>query len=210
MSRPRIVELARRALAVTAGLMVLAGCARSPATRFYALTPLATASDPAPAAATGVAVGIRSIDLPAALDRPQIMTRTGENTIAFAEFDRWSAPLSESVARVLAENLAVRLASERVVVYPWPPAATVDHEVIVDVIRFDGRLGGSCVLDARWRVVTRAPRSEPIVGRSSLREAAGGDYAALVAAQSRLVDALSAEIASAIRSRATITRQRAD
>jgi hypothetical protein len=196
-----------RAMAL-AGMMLatVAACGRSPATRFYGLEPLAKPAEPAPASLPST-VGIRSVELPAALDRSPIATRTGPHTFAFAEFDRWSAPLADNVAHVLAENLAVRLRSDQVSVYPWPPRTAVDYEVMVEIGRFDGQLGGPCVLDARWRIQDKAARSAPLFGRSTLTEMAGRDYASLVAAHSRLVDGLSADIAAAFRQSGAMTRR---
>jgi uncharacterized lipoprotein YmbA len=70
--------------------------------------------------------------------------------------------------------------------------------VVVEATRFDGQLGGQCVLDARWQVLTRSGARSVIRRRSTLSEACGSDYAAFVAAQSRLLATLSAEIAQAI------------
>jgi hypothetical protein len=190
-------------------LTAVVACGRSPATRFYALMPVASPTEPAPASMP-ISIGIRSVELPATLDRSQIATRTGPHTFAFAEFDRWSAPLADHIAHVLAENLAVRLHSDQVSVYPWPPRAAVDYEVMVEVTRLDGQLGGPCVLDARWRIQEKAGPGLPLFGRSTLTEAAGRDYASLVAAHSRLVDGLSADIAAALRKSGAMTRRTTD
>src|SRR3989442_5325553 len=110
-------------LAVVGGcLATLAGCGSSPATRFYTLATVPPVTKIADRSSTPqLGVGIRSVVLPAELDRPQIVTRTGPNTVHLAEFDRWSSPLRDSVANVIAENLSVLLPADRVAVYPWPP-----------------------------------------------------------------------------------------
>jgi uncharacterized protein len=181
------------------GGLALAGCATSPATRFYVLTPVSLdAIEPAPVA-DGSTIGVRSIELPDELDRPQIVTRTGPNTVHFAEFDRWSGSLRDSVRQLVAANLATLLPGDRVAVYPWTPGTSVDRQVIVEITRFDGEIGGQCVLRARWRVLGRWGTSPSVYGESTLSEPSGPDYAALVAAQSRLLGALSLEIARAIR-----------
>ena len=186
------------AMAFVGGL-ALAGCATSPATRFYVLTPVALdAIEPAPVAG-GSTIGVRSIALPDELDRPQIVTRTGPNTVHFAEFDRWSGSLRESARQLVAANLATLLPGDRVAVYPWTPGTPVDRQVIVEITRFDGEIGGRCVLGARWRVLGRWGPSASVYGESTLSEPSGPDYAALVAAQSRLLGALSLEIARAMR-----------
>ena len=183
-------------------LLGLAACAASPVTRFYVLTPVAVdgvqGSRVSPVSG-GMTIGIRAVELPEELDRPQIVTRTGTNTVHLAEFDRWSAPLRDSVRQVIGDNLTILLPADRVERYPWTPGTALDREVIVEVTRFDGELGGQCTLNARWKVLTRTAPTSALYGHSMLSEAAGGDYAALVATQSRLLGALSAEIARAIR-----------
>jgi uncharacterized lipoprotein YmbA len=70
----------------------------------------------------------------------------------------------------------------------------------VGVIRFDGNPGGSASLVARWAVLADEGKDVLIVKRSSLSEPTGkDDIEALVSAQSRVVEALSREIASAIK-----------
>ena len=189
------------AVAALLWLAVPAGCGRSPATQFYALTPVpATRTATAPASTLAPAVGVRAVELPAELDRPQIVTRTGTNTVTIAEFDRWSAPLRDIIARLIAENLAAQLPADRVAVYPWMPGDSVDQEVTVEITRFEGRLGGPCVLEAGWRVAATGGRAGRVTGRTSVTETAGADYSSLVATTSRLVGRLSADIATAIRS----------
>lgn len=189
-------------LALGGWMAAAAGCAGSPPTRFYVLTPVAgmETSNSAVPVKDGIAVGIRRVALPDYLDRPQIVTRSSPNTLDLAEFDRWAAPLGEAFPRMLAENLAGMIPSDRVTVFPWLRSVQPDYEVTVEVTRFEGRLGGECVLVARWSIFGAESKVLLTTGKSSLREAAGGDYEALVAAQSRLIGALGREIAGAVRS----------
>ena len=191
----------RTVMAVAAGLAVaaLGGCGTSPATRLYMLAPVAESRGNPVSLSDAIVIGVRSVTLPDELDRPEIVTRTGPNTVQLAEFDQWSAPLRDSVMRVIGEDLAVLLSGDRVAVYPWPPGISVDRELVVQVTRFDGQLGGRCVLHAEWQMLTRRATRSVISGRSTLHDACGPDYAAFAAAHSRLLARLSAEIASAIR-----------
>jgi len=85
--------------------LALAGCAASPATRFYVLTPVEVDGAAPSSPSDAMTIGVRSVDLPEALERPQIMTRTGPNTVYFAEFDQWSAR-SETASWSYRGNLA--------------------------------------------------------------------------------------------------------
>jgi uncharacterized lipoprotein YmbA len=196
---PRLAGRIVMASVAVLAMAALGGCGTSPATRFYVLTPIA-ASGAGPSPVSGaITIGVRSVEVPEELDRQQIVTRTGANTVHLAEFDRWPAPLRDSVKRVIGEDLAVLLPGHRVVVYPWPRGTSVDREVVVELTRFDGQLDGRCVLDARWHVLSRSGTPSTIDGQSTFSEASGPDYTALVAVHSRLLGALSANIADAIR-----------
>src|SRR5450432_3315565 len=82
-----------------------AGCA-SPMARFYTLASTATTGD-TPAARFSVMVG--PVTIPASVDRPQFVVQVAPNRVDVDEFNRWAAPLNDSVARVIAGDLAVLL-----------------------------------------------------------------------------------------------------
>jgi uncharacterized lipoprotein YmbA len=196
--RPRASRLTLVILGVW--LAATLGCAGSPPTRFYVLTPTASAEkDAKPAVGELVAVGLRRVTLPEYLDRPQIVTRVSPTKVDVAEFDRWAAPLGDAFAGALAENLAIMIPTDSVAVFPWPRGTRIDYEVAVDVTRFEGRLGGSCDLVARWSLLDRRSKEALITGRSTFTDPAGDTYEAMAAAHSRLVTALGRDIAGALR-----------
>ena len=69
----------------------------------------------------------------------------------------------------------------------------------MDISRLEGKIGADSVLAARWRILGRSGE-EVTMGVAHLTEPSGSDYESLVAAQSRLVGALSRDIAAALRS----------
>jgi uncharacterized lipoprotein YmbA len=175
----------------------LAGCGAAPPIRFYLLTPADTAAR-APSTGRGVTIGLGPVTWPTYLDRPQIVTRAGQDELTLAELDQWAEPLRENFSRVLAENLSAMIPTERIAVFPWRGSWPFQYQVLVDVSRFDGPAGGEVALDARWRIVDR--KGQELTFRTTgLREPAGrSDYAAMAAAMSRLVAGLSREIAAAV------------
>ena len=75
----------------------------------------------------------------------------------------------------------------------------IDYQVVVDVIRCDGRLGAAAWLEARWSIFKGPEKKLIKTYRSNIHEpVSGADYAALVAAQSRTLAKLSQDIAEAI------------
>ena len=142
------------------------------------------------------------------LDSSKIVTRPGDNQVIKAEFDRWAGPLRNNFMNVLAENLGSLLPTAQIQLFPWRTPEPVDYQVILDVTRYDGRLGDAAWLDSRWSIVKGQEGKLVKSSRSSITEpVTGPDYADLVAAQSRALGQLSREIAQAIKNcRANLNR----
>jgi uncharacterized protein len=170
----------------------------SPAPRAYLLSAAPPASDPPPRA--NVAVGVGPVALPAYLDRLPIVVRAGADEITLSSEHHWAEPLRDGVPRTLAEDLSTRIPSDAVVVFPWRTPTRVQYRVTVDILRLDGALGGSAVLDARWRLLDAAGK-ELALRRVHFQDATEASYAALVNTHSRLLGRLSEDIAIELRSR---------
>ncbi|MDP9143957.1 MAG: PqiC family protein, partial [Actinomycetota bacterium] len=176
----------------------LEACTSMPS-RFYILNSLsASETTTAMAAEQGPVIGVGPITIPKYLDRPQIVTRAGSNQLALAEFDRWAEPLQDNLARVLAENLALLIPTDQILLYAWPRSATLDYQVMVEVLHFDGWLGSESRLLALWSILDgaeltlwsqRATLNAPVSGR---------EYEAMVVAMNQLIEWLSRDLASAI------------
>ena len=190
----------RTSLALGLLVIILLGCSHTPATRYYDLGPLPERGVPERSEAC-VSVGVGPVKIPEYLDRSGIVTRVTSNELTVAEFNKWAEPLDESFPRVLVENLSSLLCTKTVLIFPWKGSIPLDYRIYVDVIRMDGKLGESAVLDVSWTIMGGAEKKGVLVmERSSYKEPAGGqDHKDFVAAQSRNVAALSRDIAEAIR-----------
>ena len=186
------------------GLMFLAACVTgtSAPSRFYVLSPLA-ATEAGPQLAPGercLAIGIGPVELPAYLDRPEIVSRLSSNELKLADFDRWAEPLGENFTRVLAENIANLICTEPITIFPWKSYTLVDYQIVIEIIQMDGELGGDTSMAVRWAILEGESKDILWTKRSNYSESAGGSgYEAFVAAQSRMVDAFSREIAETIK-----------
>jgi uncharacterized protein len=184
---------------VAAGL-ALASCADSQPTRFYTLAALGDVPEATiPATPPDLTVGVGPVTLPPYLDRPQLVTRDGSNRVVLADFDSWAEPLDGLFARVLAENLALRLETDDVLLLPQSRSMPLDYQVEVDVSRFDVDTSGDAVLDARWWVLDGDGERLLRNGHSTITEPIqAGDPTAAAAGLSRALGAMSHEIAQAI------------
>ena len=188
---------------VILGAIVLTcpGCASSQPSRFYLLSPMAEPGDGKPTRAdlNEITVGIGPVELPAYVDRPQIVTRSGDNRLYLAEYDRWGEPLKEGVARVLAENLSAVVGADHIVLFPWKASEAPDCQIIVNVTRFDSTAAGTAVLTARWSILQKGEQHKTVRRQSAIQKDAGAQsYEGIVAAESWTVAELSKEIAAAI------------
>ena len=103
---------------------------------------------------------------------------------------------------MLAENLSSLLGPSNAVAVPWTGTSTADYRVIVRFAVLDGEIGGEAEVRALWTVTVGGLGDEVAVQSFHARESVDGEGAeALVAAQSRLLLALSRDIADAIEKR---------
>ena len=181
------------------GCLWILGCATSPPTEFYLLSPLA----PALETKTGSAqdqppktIRVDGVVVPGYLDRDEIVTRISENQIHLADLNQWGEPLRNGLTNILALNLSRLLPSENFAVYAFKCPSEANYQVIVEIIQMDGRLNGDVHLMAQWSIF-EAKGGNILITRESYFKAseAPADYDELIAVKSRLVEALSREIA---------------
>jgi hypothetical protein len=180
-------------------LLLLTGCGKSAPTRFYSLS--AAGAPPAAEAPAGpcLSLGVGPIDFPAYLDRAQIVTRIGDNRMQMADFEQWIEPLRDNFQRALLENLSRLVCAKPLIGFPWPAGGHPDRQLVIQVASFDGTLGQETWLRVSWAVLDADVKT--LVWRSAeYREpVAGPDYAALAAAQSRLVEKFAKDVAESLR-----------
>jgi uncharacterized protein len=187
-------------LVLAAAAVVLWGCAGTPPSRYYGLSPMSASESTPSKESRPFTVGVTRVTLPDFLDRPQIATRVGPHEVRYDEYNRWAEPLKENFSRVLAENLCGLIGPERVLSSSGAGALTADCHVWVEVIQFDAGPGGDFSLAAQWSLYSHEKKKVLVRKRFNTREQAdGADYVAMTAAGSRAVAALSREIAEGVK-----------
>src|SRR5581483_10405837 len=142
--RPAFIRHAAAAAAVAAGC-ALGACASAPA-RFYTLESTAQPAA-ATAAAHDLAVIVGPVTVPAGVDRPEMVVQVAPNRVDVDEFNRWATPLGDAIARAVAVDLSVLLATPNVAAAPLANFAA-DDRVTIDVQRFESIPGDAALLDA--------------------------------------------------------------
>jgi uncharacterized lipoprotein YmbA len=192
--------MARRTHIIAISILALAtfGCATAPS-KFYTLESTASADRDATAS---YAILVAPVTIPASVDRPEIVVQDAPNRVTLDEFNRWAAPLADSIASTVAGDLVKLLGTPRVTASPLANFDP-DYRVSIEVQRFDSTPGEGVLVDAVW-VVRKSAGGASRSGRTVASEPVQGkDYAAIPAAHSRALARLSGDIAAAIRSLAT-------
>ncbi len=173
----------------------------SPSVSFYTVTSLDEGGTIRSSAkrAYPLAIRVMPVGIPDYLDRPEIMTRKGRNTLELAEFNRWAGSFKESITAVLAENLGLLLGSDLVYVHPPLDIREVDYRVAMTVIRLDSRLGGQVLLKAKW-MISPVRNKAPVVTQVStfIVRLTDDDYETLAAGISQALEQASRKIAEKI------------
>ncbi len=185
-------------LLVAASVLTFGACSVTAPTRFYVLD-----SSLGPSSQHGskscLILGLGPVEIPAYLDRPQIVVRLSPNEIQPSEFDQWGEPLAQGIARVVAEEIARHVCVQRVEYFPWKSFAGVDHQVTLRVKRLEASPGQKVEFLAHWVIYGSDPRKPLAEGELDMMEPTTSRlYEDLVAAKSRLLQKAARLIAEAM------------
>jgi len=186
--------------AMLAATLLLGGCIKSSAARFYSLSPMASpGTSPRAASSRTAVVALGPVAVADYLDRPQIVRRTSPARLDFTEEERWAGALDKDVARVLRENLTLLLSPDGIAVVPWTRDLPMRWRVAVDVTRFD-ILPAQILLRAQWVVFAEEEDRAVVPQESVVQEPVGGPgLETAVSAMNRSLATLSREIAQTLR-----------
>lgn len=176
-------------------LGLLAGCGNPPMHYFM----LASAPGNAPAASVkGPPIQVRSVGLPALLDRQSLVVATSRTGVAISGQDRWAAPLDGMIQTVLAADLRTRLPGK--VLTPGVPAAPgPTRKLDVTIERFLPDTTGLVMLVADWALLdSRHGRREAGGHETIAVQAASGGPNDTTAAMSRALGELANRIAAEV------------
>ncbi|MCW8928714.1 MAG: PqiC family protein [Gammaproteobacteria bacterium] len=178
------------------GIFSISGCGTSQKSDFYQLGETTNVS--LLGVEKGRIIGVGPIHIPEYINRPQIVTRSSKHRLNVSEFNRWIEPVTDSMSRLLVINLSNNLNSNRVY---WVPRVDrqypLDIRIAIDIGRFDGQLGKSVDLEARWSIFDKNDRTV-LTKVSLIKEPVnGGSYGDLVMAMNKALKLLGKEISEA-------------
>ena len=186
-------SIVRRAVAVSLPL-ALSACASSPPTYYYTLLP--TGGTPAVAEAR-YQIEVLPVDVPAQVDVPQMVVRTGGGEVTPVETRRWIAPLPNELRGALSWQLTHQLGVKDVYGFSGGDVAST-YRIHLRVTRFDSAPGAYARIDALWSAGTADAKAAAPLCSSSAQISVMPGYAELAQGHQQALAKIAAEIAANI------------
>jgi hypothetical protein len=186
--------ISRGAIALLVSLF-LVGCGGAQQ-QYYRLT-----AEPVAAShgASSLSLGVAQVSLPSYIDRSELVFQSGPNEFQVPPNVSWAGSLSDNIVAVLARDLQQLLGVREVLTAPWPAGRSPQRSVALDIRQFHGISGEGAILDVTWQI-RDADGLTISHGSGTFHEPINGDgYAAVVAAESRLLAQCAAAIAPSLR-----------
>jgi len=150
----------------------LAACGSTPPTHYYALSEIVPASATAQTDSAAVPVRLEPVNIPAELDRLELVIHSAANRVQIAEMDRWAAPLDEQIRRTLSDDLAARLPAKLVADPNEPSTQDARRRLSVSFAHFDGDTNCAVTLNVSWTLAQAKTATQS--GMERLQVPAGG------------------------------------
>jgi uncharacterized lipoprotein YmbA len=194
------MKMRRHLLVAACGMAcaLLGACGSSAPTQFYVLHSVAPAAGVR--AAPALPLRIAHVEVPSALDRPEIVRELDGNQLKVDDLSHWAAPLGQIMRTALVEDVIKRLPNGLIVPAEAPkPAAVI--EISIEIVAIH-ETANSLSIEANWTqtrtsaanggatTVQSASISVPMANRSN------GAYAdSLSQALAQLADAIVGRLA---------------
>ena len=147
-------------------------------------------------------IELRRIGLAGYLDRPEIVRKDADYRLRIGSAERWGEPLGDLIARILAEDLNLRMPGTSVFTSAGSISVTADVTIELDMQRFDADASGDVVLLAQVAASKGRERGRSALGTQTVRiqvHPTGPATVDLVAAMSLALGQLADRIAPMVR-----------
>lgn len=178
---------------------LVSSCRSSPPKRFYVLD--AVPPQQHPTAGPKSDVQVATVNIPAALDRQEMVRESAADTLEISDVNRWGAPLADMAQNVLTQDLMERLPAGRVLP-PRTAAPPATYEITADILQFGRDTTGEVQLKGGWSLY-HLGSDTPVLSRNlELSEPpASTAYSAQAQAMSRLLGRFADDIAAKLPAR---------
>ncbi len=174
------------------GAVASVACGRTQQTEYYGLA----ATKGAARSYAGPPVRLEAVQVPPALDGPQMVRRSTQYSIYIAQHERWSDALGYLMRQAIAQDLVSRL-PDGALIYPDAPKPPGALGVTLDVLQLT-EMDGTLTLDASWTVLATNPPHIAARHHKTWTEKVTGSAESTSEGLSRVLARLADDIADAL------------
>lgn len=177
-------------------LFVVIAC-RSAGTSYYTLV---SPSSDAPSAVTDeLQLDVLPVDVPADVDRAEIVVRTSAGEVTPVQTRAWIAPLALELRHAFSDDLTHVLGA-RDIAGVTPAAGIPTFRIKLAVQRFESLIGKRATIEAVSTIRETSGTAPALVCSHRASEEAGAGYAALAEAHQRALVTIAKQVADSVRS----------
>jgi uncharacterized lipoprotein YmbA len=176
------------------GTLLLTACGSSPQTHFYTLS-VVPGRMGHPALSTPVQLS--AVHIPPSLDRREMISMIGPNSVQVSQTDRWSAAFGLMVRNVLSQDLVARLPGNKVIL-PDAPAPAGTGTLVVTLAQFGPDANGRIKLSGSWALLSGSSGATVLERYVQLDAGPAPDAGSRAAAMSRILGQLASQMATAV------------
>lgn len=139
---------------MAAVMLAGAGCSLVTPSEFYQLQ-----APPGEAVASKhqeTAVLLGPVKLADYLQREQILQRQADGSLSASRNGRWAGHLEDEIGQLLLRQMAMRLGSSHVALYPDRIGVEPGAQIVLSISRLDSGEGEPAILEAQWRLLDGA------------------------------------------------------
>lgn len=145
------------ASSITIGL-ISACSATNDTTRFYTLQSAETQVVSKYEITDGLSISIESLIVPRLIDRPQIISRIGNNEINRSEFHQWGGSVVEEITQLLTDTLEHEFTDSSYFILRSDSRIQPKYRLYIEIKRLDGSLGKEAHVELTW--LLESPETE--------------------------------------------------
>ncbi|GGA86582.1 hypothetical protein GCM10011369_30820 [Neiella marina] len=177
----------------------LVACSSSSApTRYYLLNPMtSSASDNS----VDMALVVGPVQVANHLQRRGIIDRRSAHELNYSSAQLWASALPQQLPVIIRQSLQQQLPNAQLSDFSQalPIANTSSHQLMVEVLHFDGELGGQVRLTASWQLYNRVDHLVVAQGLFNQQiPTTTSDYDDLVRVHNELLSALTQQLVKAV------------
>lgn len=130
--------------------LISACSATNDTTRFYTLKSIDSQVVSKYEITTGLSISIQSLLVPRLLDRPQIISRIGDNEINRSEFHQWGGSVVEEITHLLTDTMEYEFSDSDYFILRSDSRIRPKYRLYIEIKRLDGTLGEAAHIELVW------------------------------------------------------------